>query len=612
VRYFEYCRQLLKEGGQSWNVHRTRTSQTLLYLISALRREQVLDLKRGRQLFETALDQLEAADESNFARQIAGFLSGELLEALSHAMKQPASSPELLLTALAGRDPPQSFTFDNLLLRFKESSHRLARMRGTTQLQRFIPLHQLLSTYHLLEKFKNPADSPASLLENLAAALDGFEPAQFEENISEEERVEVAHADILHPKQEMGQFREGKIRPSPAVLSSFADRVAAALHTELGVTLLTYCYAYHGTPQIDALAFDPNFIRKHSFFDEIRMPDAGWSPTSLKQREGVGSYLSGSISGLGYQLSRLERAESLISLKKKEGKELGAALLSNLRGIQPSHRTDRAQEYMALTVQLARELLVLAASEERLYRWFNIELSQLISPLRRTGVLRCIREGDPIAPALTSSELFQLGKAYLQSANERRLSSASSMMGPGPGHMENGEVRMDADPGISDAAISHPSDSPIGVELPVMNRLRSILPDPKTEDAAAFKREIAQYGVSLHRRFGLSRLSLDLIDPYEQLDQNAPPDLLYDRICDLKIRLAEINHALGLPAFLNKIQGEMALRTILPKSAAVQSGTWREALIRIAALGAGEVRVWIEELLHQGILTVTSDSGEGQ
>jgi hypothetical protein len=103
-----------------------------------------------------------------------------------------------------------------------------------------------------------------------------------------------------------------------------------------------------------------------------------------------------------------------------------------------------------------------------------------------------------------------------------------------------------------------------------------------------------------------------MIEFYAQFDHNAPAELLYDRICDLKIRLAEIQHALGLPAYLGEILEEMALRSILPKSAPVQIDTWRETLEKIAALGPKEVRAWIEGLLHQGILTVTIENGRTQ
>jgi len=605
VRYFAFGQRLAEEGEQSWNVNRTRTSQSLFFLISALRREQMIGEQQGRNLFETALNRLDPPDESTFARQVARFLDEELLPVLGQALDQPAATPELVLAALAGRDPPQSFAIDNLRLRFRASSHRLARMRGTTQLQRFVSLQKLLKIYRLLDQLKMENVQTGSWVESLAAAMDELEPALLEGNLSDKERGAVAHTDFVGLRRELSRLRESEAGPSPEMLAGFADRVAASLHTEMGVTLLTYCYAYKGSPEIDALAFDPNFIRKHSFFGEIRISASGWSPTSLKQREGVGSYLAGSISGLGFQLRRLEWAESLISLRKNEGKELGAAMLSNLKGVRRPYRTNRAQEYVALTTSLARELLALAASEEPIFRWCRAELSHLMSPLRRNRVASGIREGDPIISSLTPSELFQLGRAYLQSMDGRSYPAASSVTGLDSEESGAPEETIGRDPAALRGGVTD-------FDLPVLTRLRRVVPEEGTEDATAFDRETAQYGVSLHRRFGLSLLSIELMDSYERLDHNAPPDLLYDRICDLKIRLAEINHSLGLPAYLSEVLGEVALRSILPKSAPVQSGTWRETLANIAELGPGEAREWIEELLHQGILTITSENGRGK
>jgi hypothetical protein len=83
--------------------------------------------------------------------------------------------------------------------------------------------------------------------------------------------------------------------------------------------------------------------------------------------------------------------------------------------------------------------------------------------------------------------------------------------------------------------------------------------------------------------------------------------MLYERICDLKIRLAEINYSLGLPAELVVSEGELAVRDILPKSAPVFTNTWKLALDQIERLGAGNALVWIEELLNEGVLIPADD-----
>jgi hypothetical protein len=85
--------------------------------------------------------------------------------------------------------------------------------------------------------------------------------------------------------------------------------------------------------------------------------------------------------------------------------------------------------------------------------------------------------------------------------------------------------------------------------------------------------------------------------------------VLFERICDLKMRVAELNYALGLPACLGEVQGELAIRDILPASAAVRTNSWKLALEQIARLGVEHARGWVDELLNRGILVLPSDGG---
>ena len=74
-------------------------------------------------------------------------------------------------------------------------------------------------------------------------------------------------------------------------------------------------------------------------------------------------------------------------------------------------------------------------------------------------------------------------------------------------------------------------------------------------------------------------------------------------LCDLRMRLAELHYALGLPAWVSEVDGEFALREILPRSADGSSGDWKLALERITRLRPEHVYNWIEEALNRGMLT---------
>ena len=91
--------------------------------------------------------------------------------------------------------------------------------------------------------------------------------------------------------------------------------------------------------------------------------------------------------------------------------------------------------------------------------------------------------------------------------------------------------------------------------------------------------------------------------------------MLFERICDLKIRMAELNYAVGLPAYLAEVLGELAIRDILPKTTVVRTNSWKMALEQIGRLGTENARNWVDELLNRGILAIstrtTGDKGTG-
>src|SRR5262249_52384207 len=142
--------------------------------------------------------------------------------------------------------------------------------------------------------------------------------------------------------------------------------------------------------------------------------EGGWPIARLEQSESTGSFCAGSLSGLGFELSRLETAQSVQNFGRREGRGLVPTILSGMRVIRRSQRSDRAQEDVALTVRRAREVLALSSLEEELSRWCEDFLGTRIPPRRREQVLRLVREGKPqvAAEILSPSELFLMGEEY--------------------------------------------------------------------------------------------------------------------------------------------------------------------------------------------------------
>jgi hypothetical protein len=229
---------------------------------------------------------------------------------------------------------------------------------------------------------------------------------------------------------------------------------------------------------------------------------------------------------------------------------------------------------------MARELVTLAASDAAIYQWIEQSLTSIAPSLRRERIFRCLGNAEPIAAAqnLSPSDLLALGTAYLTSL---RLGSV-------------------------------PGESAPSLTSPVLDRLRQIPPEPDSPDAVRFRDEIAQYGVSLRLRLGMTHHSLSFLDSYEMIEAHSPRGFLYERMCDLKVRLAEICYSMGLPAYLGGILGEQALRHIYPESSRRKMPAWDtvlEDIDRITPRHAGE---WLEKLIDLGILTIYSQRAGGR
>jgi tetratricopeptide (TPR) repeat protein len=614
ARYLEYCRRLAAMGGSSWNANRTRTSQSLFFLLAAFRREGTLTREGGIELLNRVLARLEAGDEKDFAEGIAAFLSGDLLPRIAERLGGTADSTDQILAALAGRRPEREFSFDGRLMRFDSFGYSLERMKATIQRQNFIPLSQVMDIFELLKEIETASEPTPAQLARLSDSLRRFTAVEFPPYTPARARAMVARADLDSLKKTLDRLpaRDPGNRIQVGI-PQFIDRLARELHVELGVTLLTYCYAYGGSPEVDALAFDPNLIRKHDFFPATRSSVTGWVPASLETEPNSGLYIAGSLSGLAYALARIETAQSVQGFGRREEPELLPSVLSGLRAVKRNLLSDRAQEYVALSVRLGREILARSVSDPQMFRWCDRQVGFLTSPPRRERVAQEIgRANVPGAAAILSpSELFFLGESYLNAVRTRASVPGSSAAFLPPGRIEENAPPTEGGDG-KETATELSAEVPPETDCPNLTRLEELVPWADRSDLAAFRKEVDQYGILLRNRLGLNELSLSISDSYEQLERTLGERLLFERICDLKIRIAEINYSLGLPAFLSELEGQLALRDIIPRSSSVQTNPWRLVLKRISGLEPENVHDWIEELLNRGSLAISARGEAGK
>ncbi len=598
ARYIEYCRNVARAGVRGWNESRTRTSQALFYLLSCLHRRGTIDREEGRALLGELLTKLEVDEEAAFARGVASLLSGRLLPALRKRMAGDWDPSELFWRALAGPTRRFSIMHQGAPVEGNLSAYRLGRMRAAVQQQDFIPLSDLLRLQELLEAITSDGLPAVDDLSLFVDRLKRVPKRQVIPDLEINARRKPAAADLEALLRSWSSFM---VHPGPqqALPAGLIRDTAAALHLELGVTLLSYCYAFEGSPETDPLVFDPYFVRRHSFYCRPAAIIKGWNAARLVSSVGSELLVEGALSGLGSQLDRLQATRMDRSFASGIDVDLFPVLTASLKSMQHDHRSGRGQEFVALTARLGREIVTLSAVKGPLLLWCEKELDEMLLPGRLQQTLRCLRARDPIGAlsGLSPSELFLLGNRYISAV--AGWSGGVDSLGARVSRAYQGAVA-DAWPARAS------SNGAMAISGPVLDRLLEILPEAGTADARLFQEEVAQYGVFLQERMGLAQSSFAVREPYEQIAGWNSDILLFERICDLKVQLAELGYSLGWPAAFGEVVAEVALREIRPRPGEARSGSWKHELGRITALSPANARQWVEQCLNLGYLVPPS------
>jgi len=593
LKYLAYCREVARVGNSGWNGNRTRTSQSIFLLISLLRRGNVISTQTGRQLLEWALAALAVQNETEFLFQTSAFLSDKMLPEIGRPLELAAESPDLLLQGLAGRERAQSFLFSGNPLLDDATAERLRRMKAAIQSQRVLSIPDLLLMIRTVQRTRTSSGIPADALQSMARALAKIPAATSAAapGAKGQAPYKMRHEDTVNDLEVLSLLP----KPSPERIARAMQEAAAALDAELGIALLAHCYAYYGTPQTAALTYDPDFVRRHEFY-----PDgtSRWVPAEFAQSEdkkdaaGRINHIRGSLSGLGLQLHVAETGASARSFGRQEWMNLPPTLLSEIRQTPRRLQTERAQAYVALVVSLSRELLALRASDPSSAQWCDSCVSQLLSPLRKEQLYSVLGRGnflDAIS-VFSPSELFLLGERYLVARGF--LPSSASYRLTGIDTADGGDC-------VGNQAKAQE------ITGPTIERLRELIPEQGSAAFEDFEAEVEQYGPFLGARIGVTENSLRFCDPYEMLDNYPQRDLLFARVFDLKVRLAELGYAAALPASIGGILGEAAIDNMLADPMAAHIDTWNDVVTQIERMGLGSVRNWIEELLGRGVLTTT-------
>lgn len=564
-KYLQYCTKVAAAGERGWNQNRTRTSQSLLFLIAAMRRESTISKQEADVLLQHALDAFSADDQAQFAFNTAGFISTELINRFS---PESRNFPDPLLSVLSGFRPPRLISFGGENFAIDLSGRKYERMQKTICSQSITPIPTLLQVFSILRTIEAAANKPAinesiKLLSKLVDEIKAPEKTPGES---------MGNRKVPGARTDLGQIKMKIAAPENWIAgldsATQAKEIAAQLNTELGVSLLAYCYAYSAIPDLTVLTFDPNFVRKHRFYNRANTGISKWNRSHFVQDDEEGGLIEGSLAGMEYELTRLHLAESEDDLGISSNIDIAPSILSGMRRVRPELRSDRSQAYVALATRLGQSLISLPAANEPFDNWVRDTLAPLLSPQRLEEISARRKQPDPSSAAaiLSRSELFLLGQAFFNSQEKST------------GKCPEAEL------------------------CSLVVKLSALVPKQGSLDYNAFQNEVSQYGISLRSRIGLPRFSFDMIESYERLGKNPRLHYLYDRICDLKIRIAELNYSLGLPAFLGEIEAEPALREVLPSGSQADAGEWKSTIENISGLNEKAVPGWISSILSDGSL----------
>ncbi len=598
AQYLDFCNGLVEKPDIDWKINRTRTSQSIVFLISALGREGAIDLPTGWKLLAAALESFQAKDEAEFLVKVSRYLFDQLLPELGRSSGWAAGSPDALLESLAGHHAQQDFLFEGTPIVQDESAERLQQIKASIRPQRICSVVDILNAIRPLFDPQNRESGMRAFAENVGK-LTCAEPATSSAGKTDKRKSAPGFSEAASRLISLLNGQGPKVRSLDDVTVVFTvpqvmQQISSALDTELGVALLAHCYAYYGATQIAAFSYNADFVRSHDFFRPGRSSQAFWSAAAVEAGKDQRGLITGLLSGLGIQMHQLEMGPAAQSFGKDPWNRLVPAILSGMRTTSPSLRSDRTQEYVALSVRLGRELLALHATVPGAAGWLDLCDKVLIAPIRREQLKSFLAAGSfrSAVDLFSPSELFLLGEAYLLASDILPASTCNRL---------TGFVRR-----AGNACGKESFGKAPHISSPTLERLRKIVPTAASSELETFQKEVEQYGFLAWRRIGLADNSFHFYESYEQLQFSSTMDILFERFNDLKIRLAEISYSAGLPASVSELLGDMALQTLTTDSAAANIQNWQGVVDQIEKLGLNQCRGWIEELLGTGALSAYS------
>lgn len=544
-RYFALVEQLELLSPPEKRQAAIRTFQSAFELLRVMARNGALDSSHVVELIDRFLE----LDPGNnyFPLEVMAVVHRDLLRTPAWASGREVESA---LIALLAKSPPlmlPSRRADDETKANAEGSPRMVLYQyevakaGEERIRRLLEgqRHTRLATVvDALDALKALEREPSELthLRQLRTALESF----IEPDPPPMPRGKKSKQPIARPLslKELGE------RFATSADRSTLEEIRRRVGLFVGEALLGIVYAatLSGVGQNDVAS---DLVRRHDFNVEP-WGNAEWDPARKAVR--------GSITRLGSVVAQFESrslgfGSTSSSAQAPPLSSFVATALDSFRIAEHHLITDRALKYVARTIDLGEDVLVLSTlrTPSDYVAQAIVERLENILLLRRALVVRgWLDRGDPrrAIAELTLSELFYIGRRYF----EARLRAVPlSELAKEPGSL--GALARLVMENQSDAA---------GSQIP-----------------AVLEREIRQFGLTVMTRAGLLRLDWrEDLEPYERSLVFSDARRLAERVQDLKLALARACYRQGCSAqlSLSPMLAQEVLRLLVAKQQGFHGG----------------------------------------
>jgi hypothetical protein len=494
-------------------------------------------------------------------------------ELVATEVPEPSTNSDDLLTeATVGRGASASFEWRGGRYRFDPCADDAARRRQFREKQRLVWLAGLENLHA-----RRDALVAAAAAGDLNAAKAALAELSKEMGLSPADRGKRDRDADTPLARDLARARDASSDLSriskPKQLARVAeeigrfDAVLAERHLE---AYLGHVYASYAEPD-DLYYQDADFVRRHAFHPPAtagKLVGSAFAKTALvDQPDGGGSRVTGSIFGLADALGLLHADQ----VPRKPGASIGSeeirsGIVAAIHRMSAALLDDDALTVVAASCRATEELIAALASvpsRERARLW--TDLARDIVPRSRLSVVASLDDlstFEDIARELAPSDLYLIG---------RRLA-----LGKPPAGV----------PALPSAARARDA----------FERLRSRVGESGARD------RLAQFGpraAFYAGRFSLTDLELP---PFERLADYRTPQLLSDRLYDLKISVARRVADAGLPAAILPIVLSGALDETLGSLKMAFAYNWAAAVRAAHAFSNADVDRLLDAALRSGRL----------